>query len=236
MPGQEYSSCSSQCIFSGFELDFFRYFSRQKKYSCFRFIIRKRNYSYFIIIHTVAGFLDSFDGILARNFNQTSQIGHYFDSILDQFAHILIYAAIGFLYPKYIAFFFLEVALDIWMSTFAFYRNALPPLKVPWPEQPSFLSETCTFSLWEHPNMRLFRWYGSDIFHTLLIVYYILSNEQFDYYEQKIMIRIKRYISTYQLLIYIRYLIIITSISSILRTLIGSCFMIDNWYRMASIK
>lgn len=181
----------------------------------------------------MAGFLDSFDGVLARHFDQASYVGRYLDSILDQYAHIMIYGTIGFLYPSYIVFFFLEIALDIWMSTFTFYRDAFPQWQKSWPDQSTFLSSACTFSFWEHSSLRLFRWYGCDIFHTLLIIRYILIHEQYD---RKLLIRIQRYIKINQILVVLRCMIIFTSISALLRTLIGSCFMIDNWYRMASMK
>lgn len=194
---------------------------------------RKQNYTLFIVYHTVAGLLDSFDGTLARSLNQRSYVGQYLDSILDQYAHILIYASIGYLYSSYIVFFFVEIALDIWPNAFEMFMLTLSETtKSTWPNQASFLSEACSISVWEHPNLRLFRWYGSDIFHTLLIVRYILINEA----DQKFVIRLKRHVSMKRLQSYIRILLFVTGISSVLRTIIGSCFMIDKLQRLATLK
>lgn len=192
----------------------------------------QRNYTLFIVYHTISGLLDNFDGTLARSFNQLSHVGQYFETILDQFSHVLIYASIGYLYPKYIIFFFAEIALELWSSTFHFFVKMIPQIDQQWPHHSSFLSQTCSLPLWDHPNLRLYRWYGSDIFHTLLIVRYILIHET----DQPWVRRLKQHVPTTRLFKYLKYLLVFMGISSFLRTILGSCHLLDNLQRLGTIK
>jgi phosphatidylglycerophosphate synthase len=196
-----------------------------------RSISSQRKYTLFIVYHTMSGFLDSFDGLLARYFEQTSYVGQFLDSILDQYAHVLIYAAIGYLYSSYIIFFFLEIALELWSHSFSYYMLTLPKYDSSRFNQSTFLSRTCSFPLWDHDYLRLFRWYGSDIFHTLLVMRYILMHE----HDQKFVVRLKRYVSMNKLQSHMRLLIIFMGISSFLRMILSSCSMIDKLQRLARL-
>ena len=56
------------------------------------------HYMLFLILAVVfmlaSGFCDTMDGIVARTFNQTSAFGAFFDSVLDRYADVVIYAGI----------------------------------------------------------------------------------------------------------------------------------------------
>ncbi|CAF4972213.1 unnamed protein product, partial [Rotaria sp. Silwood1] len=130
----------------------------------------QRNYLLFVIYHTVSGFLDSLDGIFARHLNQKSLLGAYFEFILDTYAHFVMYACIGLLYPSYIVYFYIEIALELWNIMFNSHVNALPKSNLAWLHKTTFLSTTCSVSIYHSPNLRLFNWYGPDIFHTVLVL------------------------------------------------------------------
>jgi phosphatidylglycerophosphate synthase len=144
------------------------------KLTNFFFLFSQRKYLLFVIYHTVSGFLDAFDGILARALDQRSLVGQYFELILDQYAHYIMYVCIGLLYPSYIVYFYLELALELWNSTYNLYIHTLPKTDKPWLHKETFLSTMCSVSIHDHPNLRLFNWYGPDIFHTFLIIRHIL--------------------------------------------------------------
>lgn len=56
------------------------------------------NASCFLLLATflllASGFCDTLDGIIARTFQQTTVFGGFFDSVLDRYADVAIYAAI----------------------------------------------------------------------------------------------------------------------------------------------
>ena len=193
---------------------------------------RQRNYTSFLIFHTVSGLLDDLDGPLARTFNQLSYVGLYFETILDQFSHVLTYSYLGFLYPKYIVFFFAEIALELWSSTFSLFAQSLPKTEQKWPEEPSFLARACHVPSWEHPNLRWYRWYGSDLFHTFLIVRYILIHQSDLPWVQ----RLKRYASIKRIFTGLRYLIIFMGISTFFRTVLGSFYLFYHLQRLGAIE
>ena len=192
----------------------------------------RRNYVLFVVLHTISGLLDSVDGSLARWLQQTSYVGQYFESILDQYAHIILYASLGFLYPSYIIYFFLEIGLEIWHSMYTLFLPSLATFGSEWLEETTLLSQICHVPLWEHPQMRLFRWYGSDVFHTLLVLRYILIHDN----DRRCIWHLKRYMSMHKLLLVLRYVIIVSGISSLFRTLITSCYLLDRLFRMAHLK
>jgi archaetidylinositol phosphate synthase len=47
-----------------------------------------------VVFMLASGFCDTMDGIVARKFNQTSAFGAFFDSVLDRYADVAIYAGI----------------------------------------------------------------------------------------------------------------------------------------------
>jgi len=47
-----------------------------------------------VVLMLASGFCDTLDGIVARTFNQSSMFGAFFDSLLDRYADIAIYAGI----------------------------------------------------------------------------------------------------------------------------------------------
>lgn len=47
-----------------------------------------------VVFMLMSGFCDTMDGIVARTFNQTSAFGGFFDSVLDRYADVAIYAGI----------------------------------------------------------------------------------------------------------------------------------------------
>ncbi len=57
-----------------------------------------QNYHWLLLLATVlllaSGFCDTLDGIIARNFNQATIFGGFFDSVLDRYADATVYAAI----------------------------------------------------------------------------------------------------------------------------------------------
>lgn len=161
-----------------------------------------------------------------------THVGQYFETILDQFSHILTYSCLGFLYPQYIVFFFVEIAVEQWPSTFHYFVQSIPSTNQKWPDDPSFLTRTCSLPLWDHPNLRWYRWYGSDLFHTLLIVRYILIHQNDLYW----VLRLKRYTSMNRIFTCMKFLIVLMGISSFLRLILGSCYLLDNLRRLGTIK
>ena len=186
----------------------------------------------FVIYHTVSGFLDSLDGILARSLDQTSLVGRYFEYILDEYAHFVMYACTGLLYPSYIVYFYLEIALELWNSHFNLYVYTLPGLDKPWLHRETFLSKTCPTAIYSNPNLRLFNWYGPDVFHVLLILRYILINQG----SRKEMTYIKRFISIDNFHLLFKLAMCFTGFFSVLRTIVTSCFMVDKLERMGSVN
>ena len=57
------------------------------------------------LLAIVAGFIDDFDGQLARSFNRTSIFGSAIDRLMDRLTTTLLYFFLTSIYPKYWAFF-----------------------------------------------------------------------------------------------------------------------------------
>ena len=112
------------------------------------------------------------------------------------------------------------------------FLPSLAPFGSAWLDKTTFLSQACHVPLWEHAQMRLFRWYGSDVFHTLLVLRYILIHDN----ERKFIWYLKRHMSMHKLLLVLRYVIMVSGISSLFRTMITSCYLLDKLYRMAHLK
>jgi phosphatidylglycerophosphate synthase len=186
----------------------------------------------FVIYHTISGFVDIFDGISARFLHQYSFVGLYFETILDQYGHFIMYICIGLLYPTYIIYFYLEIALELWNSVLSLYMNTLSIADRTWLHKTTFLSTTCSLTIHDHPNLRLLNWYGPDIFHTLLLIRYILIDDN----NRRLLVYIKRYISIDKLYLIIRYTLYFTGFFAVLRTFVTSCFLIDKLERLASAK
>ena len=192
----------------------------------------QRKYLLFVIYHTVSGFLDSFDGILARALDQKSLVGQYFEHILDQYAHFVMYTCIGLLYPTYIVYFYLEIALELWHSGFSSYIQTLPKTDQSWLHKTTSLSSMCQLTIHNHPNLRLLNWYGPDVFHTLLVIRFILTDEN----TRRLNVYIKRYISLEKVHLIIRYGLYFTGFFTVLRTVVTSCYMLDNLEKLAKAK
>jgi archaetidylinositol phosphate synthase len=47
-----------------------------------------------VVFMLASGFCDTMDGIVARTFNQASAFGAFFDSVLDRYADVVIYAGV----------------------------------------------------------------------------------------------------------------------------------------------
>ena len=185
-----------------------------------------------MIFHTVSGLLDSFDGTLARTFHQYSLVGQYFETILDQYAHVIMYTCIGLLYPKYIVYFYLEVALELWNSIYNFYIHMLPNTDQTWSHRSTFLSSACSLTIHDHPNFRLLNWYGPDVFHTVLVIRFILLDDN----DRGLAAFVRRYIAIDRVLTILRYTLYFTGFFTILRTYVTSCVMLDKLERLAMAK
>lgn len=189
----------------------------------------QRKYLHFVVYHTISGFLDSFDGILARSLDQRSIVGQFFEYILDQYSHFTMYACIGFLYPSYTAYFFLEIALELWNNLFNLYMHTLKTSNQSWWHQSTFLSSLYSISIHSHPNLRLLNWYGPDVFHTLLVLRYILVNDD----EKRLTLKIKQYVSMRKVQLAMGYGIIFTGFFALLRTFVTACVMLEKLYKLA---
>ncbi|XP_059171895.1 CDP-diacylglycerol--inositol 3-phosphatidyltransferase-like [Physella acuta] len=68
--------------------------------------------------YLLSGFLDAFDGHLARMLNQCSKLGAMLDQLTDRITTMCLCATLCHLYPNYMLFFQFAMALDIfshWM-------------------------------------------------------------------------------------------------------------------------
>ena len=198
----------------------------------FSLFFSQRKYLLFVIFHTISGLLDSVDGILARSLDQHSLVGQFFEYILDQYAHFIMYICVGLLYPRYIVYFYLEIAVELWNSVFSLYIHSLPTTDQTWLHKTTFLSTTCPLTIHGHPNLRLLNWYGPDVFHTLLVIRHILTDEN----NRRLVMFIKRYMPINRVHTIIRYTLYFTGFFAVLRTYVTSCLMIDKLERLAEAK
>jgi len=143
-----------------------------------------------------------------------------------------MYTCIGLLYPTYIIYFYLEIALELWNSIFNLHIHTLSTTDRTWLHHTTFLSTTCSLTIHDHPNLRLLNWYGPDVFHALLIIRYVLINDS----NRKLIMYIKRYISIDKVYLIIRYTLYCSGFFAILRTFVTSCFMLDKLERLAEAK
>lgn len=196
------------------------------------FAFSKRKYLLFVVYHTISGFLDSFDGFLARSLEQHSIVGKFFEHILDQYSHFLMNACIGFLYPSYIAYFFYEIAIELWNSIFDSYIHTIKTSDQAWWHQTTFFSSVCSIKIHDNPNLRLLNWYGPDIFHAVLVVRYILLNDE----DRRFMMITKQFISMRKIQLVITYVLCFTGFFALLRTFVTSCFMLEKLYKLAEAR
>jgi hypothetical protein len=129
-------------------------------------------------------------------------------------------------------YFYLEIALELWNPLFNLYVNSLPKTDPKWLHKPTFLSTSCSLTIHDHPNLRLLNWYGPDIFHTLLVIRYILMEDN----NRRLIAYIKRYIAINKVYAIIRYTLYFTGFFSLLRTYVVSCVMMDKLETLASAK
>jgi hypothetical protein len=143
-----------------------------------------------------------------------------------------MYICIGLLYPTYIVYFYLEIALELWNSTYELYVHTLPKTDLSWLHRSTSISSMCSVTIHDHPNLRLLNWYGPDIFHTVLIIRFLLINEN----ERKLIGYAKRYISLEKIHLLIRFTLCFTGFFAILRTCVTSCYLFDKLYKMAGAQ
>jgi len=143
-----------------------------------------------------------------------------------------MYTCIGLLYPTYIVYFYLETAVELWNSTFNLYIHTLPKTDQAWLHKTSYLSTACSLTIHDHPNLRLLNWYGTDLFHTLLVIRSALIDDN----NRKLTIYIKRYISMNKVYLIIRYTLYFTGFFSLLRTYVSSCVLLDKLQKMAGAR
>jgi archaetidylinositol phosphate synthase len=66
--------------------------------SAFAYVVVSMHYALFLVLAVVfmlaSGFCDTLDGVVARTFNQSSAFGAFFDSVLDRYADVVIFAGI----------------------------------------------------------------------------------------------------------------------------------------------
>ncbi|KAI8782935.1 CDP-diacylglycerol--inositol 3-phosphatidyltransferase [Biomphalaria glabrata] len=70
------------------------------------------------VCYLLSGFLDAFDGHLARMLNQCTKLGAMLDQLIDRITTMCLCATLCHLYPNYMLFFQFAMALDIfshWM-------------------------------------------------------------------------------------------------------------------------
>eukprot|EP00051_Salpingoeca_urceolata_P004672 m.66807 g.66807 ORF g.66807 m.66807 type:complete len:219 (-) comp13782_c0_seq3:176-832(-) len=66
-----------------------------------------------MFLYWLSAFLDAFDGLAARHFNQTSSFGAVLDMVSDRCTTLALLVTLGALYPKYLLYFQLVIILDI---------------------------------------------------------------------------------------------------------------------------
>lgn len=143
-----------------------------------------------------------------------------------------MYTCVGMLYPKYIIYFYLEIAVELWNSTYNHFMHTLPSTDQTWSHRTTFLSSACSWTIHDHPNFRLLNWYGPDVFHTVLVIRYILLDED----NRRLIAYIKRYITINRIFAILRYTLYITGFFTILRTYVSSCMLLDKLERLAMMK
>lgn len=142
-----------------------------------------------------------------------------------------MYACIGLLYQSYMVYFYLEIALELWGILFNTHIQSLSDNQRLLLQGETFFSRTCSLSIYHHPNLRLLNWYGPDIFHTTLVIRYILMNDS----KKQLTRYIQQYISLDTVYLAMKFIIIFCGFFAILRTTITSCFLLDKLYKLARV-
>ena len=61
----------------------------------------------------LAGFCDMFDGVLARHFDETTQFGRFYDSVMDRYSELAIFIGLSFYYSHQPGMVFQQIAADL---------------------------------------------------------------------------------------------------------------------------
>ena len=61
----------------------------------------------------LAGFCDIFDGVLARHFEETTQFGRFYDSVMDRYSELAIFIGLSFYYSHQSGMVFQQIAADL---------------------------------------------------------------------------------------------------------------------------
>ena len=108
----------------------------------------------------------------------------------------------------------------------------LPNTDQTWSHRSTFLSSACSVTIHDHPNFRLLNWYGPDVFHTVLVIRFILLDDN----DRGLAAFVRRYIAIDRVLTILRYTLYFTGFFTILRTYVTSCVMLDKLERLAMAK
>ena len=124
------------------------------------------NWQLCISFYAIAFILDEFDGRAARAYNQNSNFGAALDMVADRSATAGLCLILAQLYPKYLLFFILAIALDISSHYYLIYATGM-------------LKKASHKDSAEWSSNRIMRlYYGNKTFMDLLIlgneVFYIL--------------------------------------------------------------
>ncbi|MEL6500542.1 MAG: CDP-alcohol phosphatidyltransferase family protein [Cyanobacteria bacterium J06623_1] len=130
------------------------------------------NWQLCISLYAIAFILDEFDGRAARAYNQSSNFGAALDMVADRSATAGMCLILAQLYPSYLLFFILAIALDISSHYYLIYATGM-------------LGQGSHKDTSQWTSNRLLKlYYGSKPFMDLLIlgneVFYILLYLNFD--------------------------------------------------------
>ena len=73
-------------------------------------------YGYFVLGALAifgGGFCDIFDGVLARHFEETTQFGRFYDSVMDRYSELAIFIGLSFYYSHQSGMVFQQIAADL---------------------------------------------------------------------------------------------------------------------------
>ena len=88
----------------------------------------KNYYELAFVLFFVAGLTDYFDGLLARKYNSSSQIGEILDPIADKILIIFLYFGLALNLSSYLIGFSgaLIITREIWVSALRDYNSRIP--------------------------------------------------------------------------------------------------------------
>ena len=91
----------------------------------FLFLMLKDNYLLILILFFIAGLTDYLDGILARKYNASSQIGEILDPIADKILIIFLFFGLALNLSSYLIGFAgsMIIAREIWVSALRDYNS-----------------------------------------------------------------------------------------------------------------